>query len=326
MRNKLALIIALAGFAVVTALGVGMAGADPSTGLGDSARRQSARPRPPPPLRQPPACANEVDDDGDALVDLEDPDCESAADPTEEPEARRRRRTGRRARAEPAPAAKRPERLRPRRLRSRRTSRRRQRNQSLGARRTAAPAGRQRAAARPPATSPRRKAPTAACSSTGRRPDRRQPDDDLRALRPGADRRPQLRHRLVRDPSLPAADLPGLRHRVRHPLGGARLDQQNRDRVRHQPQRLQRGRDGLDAVPALELGRCTASTPTATAARTPTTRSTRSAPPPTTSRSPAAPATSTTRSSPTTTPTGTSRRSCSTPAPTASCRPTWSAR
>ena len=36
MRQKLALIIALAGFAVVTALGVGMAGADPSTGLGDS--------------------------------------------------------------------------------------------------------------------------------------------------------------------------------------------------------------------------------------------------------------------------------------------------
>ena len=36
--------------------------------------------------------------------------------------------------------------------------------------------------------------------------------------------------------------------------------------------------------------------------------------------------TSTTRSSPTTTPTGTCRRCCSTPAPTASCRPTWSAR
>ena len=77
--------------------------------------------------------------------------------------------------------------------------------------------------------------------------------------------------------------------------------------VRHQPQRLQRRRGRLDAVPALELGNVRASTPTATGARTPTTRSTRSAPPPTTSRSPAAARTSTTRSSPTTTPTGTSQ-------------------
>ncbi len=62
----------------------------------------------------------------------------------------------------------------------------------------------------------------------------------------------------LRDPALPAADLPGLRHRVRDPLGGARLDQQNRDRLRHQPQRLQRRRGRLDAVPPLELGRRTA--------------------------------------------------------------------
>ena len=41
---------------------------------------------------------------------------------------------------------------------------------------------------------------------------------------------------------------------------------------------------------------------------------------------PAAKRISTTRSSPTTTPTGTCRRCCSTPAPTASCRPIWSAR
>ena len=34
MRNKLALIIALAGFAVVTALGVGLAGADSAPELG----------------------------------------------------------------------------------------------------------------------------------------------------------------------------------------------------------------------------------------------------------------------------------------------------
>ncbi len=88
MRQKLALIIALAGFAVVTALGVGMAGADPSAGLGDSQAASgltttSSLPSP----AQPPACANGVDDDEDGLTDLEDPDCESASDKTEAPEA-----------------------------------------------------------------------------------------------------------------------------------------------------------------------------------------------------------------------------------------------
>jgi hypothetical protein len=87
MRQKLALIIALAGFAVVTALGVGMAGADPSAGLGDSQAANgltttSTLPSP----AQPPACANGVDDDEDGLTDLEDPDCESASDKTEEAE------------------------------------------------------------------------------------------------------------------------------------------------------------------------------------------------------------------------------------------------
>jgi murein DD-endopeptidase MepM/ murein hydrolase activator NlpD len=84
MRQKLALIIALAGFAVVTALGVGMAGADPATGLGDSQAANGLTTAPALPAAQPPACANEADDDGDGLVDLEDPDCESAADTTEE--------------------------------------------------------------------------------------------------------------------------------------------------------------------------------------------------------------------------------------------------
>jgi len=100
MRQKLALIIALAGFAVVTALGVGMAGADPSAGLGDSQAASgltttSTLPSP----AQPPACANGVDDDEDGLTDLEDPDCESASDKTEEPEAETE------APAEPTPAA-----------------------------------------------------------------------------------------------------------------------------------------------------------------------------------------------------------------------------
>ncbi len=84
MRQKLALIIALAGFAALTALGVGMAGADPSTGLGDSQTANGLTTVPVLPAAQPPACADEADDDGDGLVDLEDPDCESASDTSEE--------------------------------------------------------------------------------------------------------------------------------------------------------------------------------------------------------------------------------------------------
>ncbi|HET8863586.1 MAG TPA: lytic murein transglycosylase [Solirubrobacterales bacterium] len=87
MRQRLALIIALAGFAVVTALGVGMAGAEPSTGLGDERAANGITTAPAFPSPPPPACANEADDDGDELVDLDDPDCEAASDATEEPEA-----------------------------------------------------------------------------------------------------------------------------------------------------------------------------------------------------------------------------------------------
>jgi Transglycosylase SLT domain/Peptidase family M23 len=87
MRQRFALIIALAGFAVVTALGVGMAGADPSTGLGDEQVANGLTTVPAFPSATPPACANEADDDGDELVDLNDPDCESASDTTEEAEA-----------------------------------------------------------------------------------------------------------------------------------------------------------------------------------------------------------------------------------------------
>jgi hypothetical protein len=83
MRQKLALIIALAGFAVVTALGVGMAGADPAAELGSSHTADGWLPPPPGET----ACANAIDDDGDGLTDLEDPDCESAVDETEASEA-----------------------------------------------------------------------------------------------------------------------------------------------------------------------------------------------------------------------------------------------
>jgi murein DD-endopeptidase MepM/ murein hydrolase activator NlpD len=89
MRQKIALIIALAGFTLVIALGVGMAGADPSTGLGESRAASGivsgATPAIPSP--QAPACANGLDDDEDELIDGDDPDCESEADTGEEAEA-----------------------------------------------------------------------------------------------------------------------------------------------------------------------------------------------------------------------------------------------
>ena len=71
----------------------------------------------------------------------------------------------------------------------------------------------------------------------------------LRARR-GQDRRPELLHRQVPDPAVPAADLPGRGHAVRRPLGAAGRDQRDRDRLRPQPQRLLRRRAGLDAVHA----------------------------------------------------------------------------
>jgi len=86
MRQKLALLIALTGFAVVTALGVGMAGAEPSTGLGDGQATNGLTTTPSLAPAQPPACANETDDDGDGLIDLEDPDCEGEEDNSENAE------------------------------------------------------------------------------------------------------------------------------------------------------------------------------------------------------------------------------------------------
>jgi len=86
MRNKLALIIALASFGVVTALGVGFAGADELSTTADEATTPlTTTPAvPATPATSTPACSNEVDDDGDGLVDMEDPNCESPEDTTEE--------------------------------------------------------------------------------------------------------------------------------------------------------------------------------------------------------------------------------------------------
>jgi murein DD-endopeptidase MepM/ murein hydrolase activator NlpD len=82
MRQKLALIIALGGFALITALCVGMAGADSSAELGGA---QSADGYLVVPSGET-ACANAADDDGDGLLDLEDPNCESALDESEAPD------------------------------------------------------------------------------------------------------------------------------------------------------------------------------------------------------------------------------------------------
>ena len=89
---------------------------------------------------------------------------------------------------------------------------------------------------------------------------------------------PQLRHPQVPRPGLPAADLPGRRHRVRRPLGVPRRDQRDRDRLRPQPERLDRRRPRLDAVHARDLEGVRRRRATRTARRTRTTRSTRSSP------------------------------------------------
>jgi murein DD-endopeptidase MepM/ murein hydrolase activator NlpD len=82
MRAKIALMAVLASFLGLSALGVGLAGADP---LAES------EPTEPPaattttavPSLQAPACANGLDDDGDGLIDLGDPDCTSATGSSE---------------------------------------------------------------------------------------------------------------------------------------------------------------------------------------------------------------------------------------------------
>jgi hypothetical protein len=83
MRTKFALSLAIASFLLVTALGTALAGAEP---LSESAAVDPTTTTAVPSL-QAPACANGVDDDGDALVDEEDPDCESPEDTSEAPSA-----------------------------------------------------------------------------------------------------------------------------------------------------------------------------------------------------------------------------------------------
>jgi hypothetical protein len=84
MRTKFALILACASFLAVTALGTAFAGAEPlseSSAVDPSAATTTTAI----PSLQAPACANGVDDDGDELVDEDDPDCEEPEDTSEAP-------------------------------------------------------------------------------------------------------------------------------------------------------------------------------------------------------------------------------------------------
>ena len=99
----------------------------------------------------------------------------------------------------------------------------------------------------------RRPTHAAAAGDQGRRSHAGEPDLLVRAARSRADRRPELLHRQLPDPAVPAADLSGGRHPVQRAVAGPGRDQRDRDRLRPQPVGLHRGRRGLDAVHALDL-------------------------------------------------------------------------
>jgi murein DD-endopeptidase MepM/ murein hydrolase activator NlpD len=82
MRHKLALTIALASFAAITAMGVAFAGAE-----GLSGANGVTEPATTPSLESTAPCSNGVDDDGDGLVDAEDPGCLSSNGASENPES-----------------------------------------------------------------------------------------------------------------------------------------------------------------------------------------------------------------------------------------------
>ncbi len=86
MRAKIALLVVLASFLALSALGVAMAGADP---LAENVptEQAAATTTTAVPSLQAPACANGLDDDGDGLVDLADPDCTEPAGTSEAPAA-----------------------------------------------------------------------------------------------------------------------------------------------------------------------------------------------------------------------------------------------
>src|SRR4051812_11301904 len=253
MRTKFAsTFVALASFLAITALGAALAGAEPlsdSTTVSPAPTTTTAIPS-----LAAPACANGLDDDHDGLVDTEDPDCESPEDTTEVPPATTpSEATESEEVPAPAPAPEKGSKggvkhgsgigspgttgsgkdgttrndelaapgsggdnggvSAPRANRGG--------GQPLPQGSKGRPPQRQRGGGSPSPGGSNRRPPV----HRRRPPPPRQPADDDRPLRSGADRGPQLRHRLLRNPAIPAADLPGLRNRIRDPLGGARLDQ-----------------------------------------------------------------------------------------------------
>jgi hypothetical protein len=84
MRTKFALFLAIASFLAVTAVGTALAEEPLSE---SSALTPSATTTTTIPSLQAPACANGLDDEGDGLIDKDDPDCEAPEDTSEAPTA-----------------------------------------------------------------------------------------------------------------------------------------------------------------------------------------------------------------------------------------------
>jgi hypothetical protein len=87
MRAKIAMIVVLASFLGLSATGVGLAGADPLAESTPAEPSLSTTTTTTVPSLQAPACANGLDDDGDGLTDLADPDCVSPTATSEAPVA-----------------------------------------------------------------------------------------------------------------------------------------------------------------------------------------------------------------------------------------------
>ncbi len=86
MRTKIATIVVFAALlAIAATAGATMAGADPVSEASPLSVPLPQGATATIPNLAAPACSNGVDDDGDGLVDMEDPDCESPEDTTEEP-------------------------------------------------------------------------------------------------------------------------------------------------------------------------------------------------------------------------------------------------
>ncbi len=90
MRTKIATLVVLASLLAIAAIGAAGANAGPlgeASPLGAVEETGGGLTKVAPPALTAPACANGVDDDGDGLVDMEDPDCSEPGDESEAPES-----------------------------------------------------------------------------------------------------------------------------------------------------------------------------------------------------------------------------------------------